>query len=423
MIFLKYKRDLSSRRGAVLIVSLLILVFLTILLGAAMLRSNMQIREVVNRRQVQEAFYAAEAGVNRAVFELRQNPVWRVLEPDLLDYTNIPLTVTVAGSEVTIGSYSILEVKDNTARFQGWDTVWVTVRGRDADNDLSRTIKALVIVDNPTRFLISTLGLLQITSGSTLNADVLANTINFAVNDSLPAPANEIHMGGEVLYITSVANANNPAVFFSPDHPAPVRTSSITFPGVVLDKYLGIANDLLPQNLSYVHSSTSRLDVDLSNLDSLGPGGEPFQPRIIYAAGDVYLSGEYDHSLTVVAGGNIYITGSVEPTGAGSPTRPQIGLFAKRDVLIPQNVVTNEGNINIEAFVLADGGAFIAQGPKFSQGTLNFNGAIFVRGRGTTGVDLNVFRNRVYNYNPNLNTNRSIPFLPFIVNIVQWQEL
>lgn len=413
----------NNQTGAVLLVSLLILAFLTTLLGAAMLRSNMQVKEVVSRRQVQEALYAAEAGVNRAVYELRQNPVWRVASPVPPEYTDVVLDHDVSGTATTIGYYSILEVKDNPVKFQGWDTVWIIVRGADRDNEVTKTLKALAIVDNPTRFLISTLGTLQITSGSNLNADVLATDINFAVNESLPSPSNEIHMGGDVLYINTVKNATNPAVFFDPMSPAPVKTTSITFPGVNLPKYHDLAVSLQATNLSYVHPNASRLDVDLSNLDGLSPGTGDFAPKLIYSPGDVYLSGEYDHSITVVAGGNIYINGNIVPDSTAAGARPQIGLFASRDVQIPASVASGGEDLNIEAFVLADGGTFSAEGPKFSKGTLNFNGAIFVRGRGTNSVDLNVFRNRTYDFNANLNTNRSIPFLPFIVNIVQWQEI
>ncbi len=53
-------------------------------------------------------------------------------------------------------------------------------------------------------------------------------------------------------------------------------------------------------------------------------------------------------------------------------------------------------------------------------GTFNFKGAISVRGDGgdSTGIDLSIFANRNYTHNPNL----SVPFSPFIANIISWQE-
>lgn len=54
---------------------------------------------------------------------------------------------------------------------------------------------------------------------------------------------------------------------------------------------------------------------------------------------------------------------------------------------------------------------------------LNFNGAIAARGDNTqSAVNLNAFKVRNYQHNAQLNSNRQIPYLPFIVNIVSWHE-
>jgi len=143
--------------------------------------------------------------------------------------------------------------------------------------------------------------------------------------------------------------------------------------------------------------------------------------------GDIRVSGRYEHSVLLVATGNIYITGDVRAKeGDVTQTPVQLGLFAKRDVIIPENVETQQGNLTVEAFIMADGegqstGILKAEGTPFSQGTFNFAGAISVRGEERTAVNLNVFSQRVYSYNPQL-TAGLLPFGSFIANIIQWKE-
>ncbi len=412
---IKLSSAISNKSGAVLLLSLLVTVFLSILLGAAMLRSNIAVKEVTQRRQMQEAFYAAETGIDIAIFNLRRNDSWK---PGVMSYEPIidqKFEITIDGVTQTIGFYSITVT--DAPDYDDWKTKWITASGKDSDKIITRTIKARVIAENPSKFLISTIGDLHINSGSQLNDLTLAKNVFFDINTSLPSPENQIHINNKVLYMGTLKGESDPAVIYGPDGKTSTATS-ITFAGVDLARYETLAKNLQSANEGLY--SDDKLDIDLNNLDILNPvPGKPFLPKIIYAKHDIYITGQFNKSILIVAGGNLYINGNIVADKSG-PTVPQIGLFAKGNVILPQTV---SDDLNVEAFVLTEG-AFRAQGPKYSKGQLNFKGSISAKGSGTeTAVDLNVFKKRNYTFNPDLNLNRTIPFSPFIVNTIYWQEI
>ena len=59
----KINSTIKNKNGAVLLLSLVVTVFLSVLIGAAMLRSDVQRQEVTQRHSLQESFYAAETGI------------------------------------------------------------------------------------------------------------------------------------------------------------------------------------------------------------------------------------------------------------------------------------------------------------------------------------------------------------------------
>ena len=239
---------LKNKRGAVLLFSLVITVFLSTLLAAAIMRTDVQVKEVINRNDLQQAFYAAETGIDIAIFNLRQNAAWKPGHTGFAAIVDQPFDIIIAAVTKTIGFYSI--TVDDAPAFNGWDSRWITAKGKDANQVLTRTIKARVIVESPTKFLISTLGSLRITSGSSLNADTLAKDVYFDINASLPTPQNQIHVNGDVFYINSKTGESNPAVIFGPGK-AVIKSPSITFAGVDLNRYQTLAQNLQQTNLGY----------------------------------------------------------------------------------------------------------------------------------------------------------------------------
>jgi len=256
---------------------------------------------------------------------------------------------------------------------------------------------------------------------ATIDAAMLGRDLVFEVNHTLLPPDRDININGDVFYLNSVTGQDDPAVKINPANSIQ-KAPSITFAGVDLPRYRDLAISLVDTDEAIYSNSDLTVNLNASNWI------ETPLPRIIFAEGDIHVSGNYDWSLLVVAKGNIYIDDNLTfNDDPPSPTHPQIGLLADGDVIIPDSA---PDNLSVQAFVIADGdspgskGTFSADGAKFSKSSLNFEGAIATRGRiGRSAVDLNVFRERNYLFDNSLSTNPSIPFSPFIANIIHWQEV
>ncbi len=404
----------ENERGVALLAGVMIVFFLSLMIGAALLRSQMLLKEVDQRIDSHYAFYCAEAGLDRALFELRRNSNWRPGPGE----QGVSITINQGGNPVTLGTYS-LSAQDGGV-FQNWDTVWVRSIGYEAGGLTPRTLVARIIVANPAKFLVLTLGSLHIVSGASVDFDIFGQDIYFDVNETLPSPQKDINVNGDVYYIRSVNGDRNPAVKFGTGS-STINSPSITFAGVDLNRYRTLAQNLTSTGEGLYDPDA--LSVDLDSYSSTSPA-----PKIIFAEGDISVHGDYPNSLIIVSGGDIILDGDI---GANStetgPLRPQLGLLAQKDVTIPATTATGT-DMNLEAFVMANGGSgsqgnFIAQGSPRTKGSLNFSGAIAVRGAGRTGVDMNAFQQRNYNFNSQLSANNSIPFSPFIANIVLWNEV
>lgn len=408
-------------RGAILLMSVLVLVFLSILMGAAMQRVMVQIKEVDSRRVLQEAFYAAEAGVDHAVNELRIDSRWKPGESGYAEVVNRPLEITTGTATRQIGFYTLTVV--NAEDYRGWETRMITSIGRDAQQRVSRTIQARVIVESPSRFLISTLGTQRIVSGARLDGDILADELYFDVNSAITNDdKRKIIIDGDALYLQKAVFNGNPTLTSHPDvqYDSLEKAPNITFPGVDILRYEELARTSSASHEGY--HTNGALHVNLGSLDSLpGVRVSPFRPKIIFARGDIHITGgSYDSSVLVVSTGNIYIETNVyPPVNRDAPSAPQIGLFAAQDVIIPDNAGQD---MDIQAFIMA-GRNLKAEGTTGTRGELKFTGAMSVRGDTTNAINLSAFLERQYEHNPYLIENRSIPYSPFIVNIIQWQEI
>lgn len=414
------KKIRHSQSGYILLSAVFIALFLALLMSAAFLKTGSQLRVTHQRQNVQQAFYAAEAGIDRAIYELRRNPDWQPGvngNPPVIDER---LNAVTSDDSTVIGFYS-LEVLDGGFLTNLGESRWVRSVGRDTLSDLPRVIMARILIDDPSRFLLSTPGALRFKSGSQIDADILGKDLYFDVNVTLPEDERMITVNGDVLYINEI-NPNNPAADpYININGAVERYPSITFPGVDISRYSSLAASHSPLE---GYSVDGDLNVDLENLSQLN-NDPAFNPMIIYATGDIHISGEFGRSVLIVAGGNIFIEGDIIPDqNAGLSVTPNIGLFAKQDVVIADGVIPAGGDLELEAFVIADGGGsskgeFRAES-SVGLGIFDFKGAISVRGEGgnKTGIDLSIFSVRNYSHNPNL----SVPFSPFIANIISWQE-
>jgi hypothetical protein len=440
-IFIRKNR--RTEQGFVILSVMVIAVFLSILLGASMMRSNMHLQETQSRIRVQEAFYAADSGIDRAVFELRRDPRWGLNGEDMCDDDGVADTVkcsaSVRNEEGQHRGYYDVFLADAWS-WNSWpETRWIRSEGWDAERKIRRVILARVIVQNPSRFMISTLGDLHVVSGAVITADMFSRDVYFDINPNFPDEMRKVTIdGGQVMYLREAINAGHDDII---GHESIVQSeTSITFAGVDTMRYRALVEELIDQGQGR-GCSPGIANPLILNISDLSNVTDCKKAEVIFYDGDIQIHGEYDSSRLIVATGNIYIMGNLEPT-PDSPTdlskRPQIALLAAKDVIIPSAVVQETDGtpgqlLTIESFIMADGqgdakGTFIAEKPKDKvTSSLNFTGSIAVRGRdmpGVSAVNLDVFRNRNYVHNVvNVGNTGNISFLPFIVNIISWKEV
>lgn len=394
------------KRGFILFASLFLVLFLGIFLGMAFLRSSVQLEAMDVRRASLYAFYAAEAGIDNTIFFLRGNLGWTGVL-----YNNQSL-IWQEGStqQETVGFYNT-EVRQDLNP----NVYWIRSIGQDAERRINpgRVILARVNQESPTNFLTSTISDVRIFSGAVIGGNILARDVTFAIDTALPSAQRAIVVNGDVEYMRNIFNYPHPDVTVNG---TVTQRPPITFAGVDLDRYRGYADNggrHIPADQVPAGGYVISRNIDWASL-ATGNG-------LVLVEGDVRISGTVTQSIHIISAGDIYIENDLRcPPVDG--IAPQIGLSAFDDVFIP---VSAPNTLNIDAYIVANGGIFRADGVVSSKDTLNFFGAISVRGKTgePTAVALNVYRNRNITYNPALGNAISIPFLTFIVNIAYWEEV
>lgn len=406
-------------KGFVLIASLFLIIFVAIFLGASIMRSDMQLRAITLQRSALNAFCAAEAGIEMSIAQLRTNGQWRggFTDQDLV-------WLDAAGTQQElIGIYSVT-VATGGIIGNNIPTVILTSTGQDALNTrVRRTIIARVTVENPARFFTSTVNNLTLGDGLVITGSILARDAVFEPG------ARGIKITGNVEYIRSIRGQNSPGVIIDDNNPNTTpdyyKRAPTAFVGVDLYKFR-----ILAQQAGRYESGNYTISGDINAASLKDPDKEVFN-GLVFAEGDVHISGDVQRSLNIVAGGNIYIDDNIRcatyPDTNGIDRQYQIGLSAHNDVVIPENA---PNNITIDAFVIADGGVFEAKKTINGKTSITFNGAIAIRGKTDpatgedlrTGVNLNEYAVRNCVYNTDLRDNPQIPFMNYVVNMVSWQE-
>jgi len=432
-------KKIKEQSGFALLGVIFIVLFLSLVLAAAFIRSEFQQRFLITRIALQEALNSAEAGVERAIMELRRNRNWgNIVQSGINDFiTDVELcagvldTCEVSDPDKLLGYFSV--ATDVGQPIQGWDSRLIRSVGMDSTKKIIRVVMARVRVEDPTRFLISTLGELVAVSGAQIDDDILGQDIFFDVNHSNPN-LNErlITINGDVLYTRSVnfeqvGDLGANVIISGKLEEIP----SITFPGVDLEFYSNLAQDVaFSDSRVYLQGNQT---IDVNNLDQFMPvnfAGPEFLPELVFVDGDVSVSGKYNHSMLIVASGDLFISDDVvAPFDLSEEAKPQLGLFAARDIIIDSNDVGSDEDLTIEGFLLADGqgdaeGRLYADASPGTLGDLIFKGAVSARGIvDKSTIELNAFKSRQYLPNNELTDNRKIPFVPFIVNLAEWREV
>lgn len=393
----------GNQEGVALIAGITIALVLSILIGASFFRSDSELRESGLSRASLEAFYAAEAGLDRVIFEMRGDPAWRlnIVNNEVSWDDDEPWV------EDIVGYYDVHMV--TAPPVSGWESLWVRSEGRDVLGRTKRILLSRIILENPSTFFCLTLGDLRVGQGAQIASDIFGQDVIFPAGGGGPTG---IVVDGNVCYTREVYNEGTPNINITG---TVEKMAAVTFPGVDTDRY-----DALAQSDGYYDGSGNPLYLDGSDLNTtFAPNG------LIYATGDIHIEGTYTDSILVASGGSIYIDNNLIAQ-SGAPD-PQIGIFAEKDVFISEAA---PDNLTVEAFVVADGGAdsqagiFKALGSQGSKDNFTFKGAIAARGApNTTAADLTVYNNRSYAFNDEFSDARTIPFLPFIVNISEWKEI
>lgn len=387
---------IMKNKGFILISSVFLVLFLGIIIGTSLIRSEIQLRQVDLRRASQDAFYAAESGVEKAIYELRNNPTWRNGFNDIASQCD-----NGGGILKTVGFYTV-SVADG-APVNNMPTIWLLSQGQDSEKKVSRYIRARLSVENPATYFTSTMGDLILGSGATIGGNILGRDVIFEVNFALPPPQRNITVNGDVEYIRNIEGEGNSEVSITGQI---LQRSPITFVSVDLARYRALAQ-----------SMGGYINGDFTYSGEINWGNLSTSNGLVFAEGDIYISGNVTESMHFVSAKDIYIEDDIT-----CDSQVQIGLSAAGDVIIPGG---SPSDITIDAFINANGGLFKAEGNKGSKNTLDFEGAIAVRGKSgeRTAVDLNVFSVRNYTYDTSLGNNLQIPFMSFMANIFSWEEV
>ena len=426
------KRRLENKKGIILLASTVLLLIFGILLGGTFLKVAMQLKQADVRTAKSQSFYIAESGVERGVFELRQQFTFRTAITQAVSNSAVP--------PAQIGTYYLQFANPAAGNLtcRGRPYVWVRSDGvsdlrvnpnRSAAR-IRKSICARVASFRQTDYFQLTMGTLNPQAGSNYNGNLFARDIGFFPGNG------SINVTGEVHYIQSVTGWNNTpsdaqpgSVTITGNGGVPLQKPNITFMGVDLSRFRALAQNGSAGawcNGNTTISGAFNTSTAICSGDTAGNG-------VIFVEGDLTISGTYSSNLTIVATGNITIANNLRSNGAvmGAAGNRQLGLFAGGDIKI--GTPSGSFNIDVESFVLADGGKIIAEcsdpDPSLcanTKGILNFTGAMSARGTQNPSdvpIALNTYQTRNYNFNQQFIANNTIPFLPSSANICSWEEI
>jgi len=455
--------------GFTLLASVFLVLFIGIMVGICLFRSQLQLSEVMQRRELSQAFYAADAGMQNTIASLKQDigfPGW-----------STPQTLTNSLENPTnanVGYYEVLKPEQGAPYLGVLPTLWVRSLGQNAitsnqawnpppyatsaSSNSSSTIfgsipqtealQALMIVQNPAAYFMFTLTNIDISSGAVIGGNIFGNDVIFNIDTTLPVSERGITINGNVTYLGYVSG-NVPPVTING---TVTESPAVNYPSVDTNFYFQNTCDngqtySSPPIPSCANGKNIGLYVPSDytvSSGNLSPSSLGSENGVLFAAGNVDIGTvNVTQPVLIVAGGDIHITGNIMATGVN-----QIGLFAKGNVDIDASA---PDDLTIQnTYVNADGGLFQDLSPGRSPtSTLNFSGAISARGEPTESgsILVSTFNTRNYTYDINLSCNNctgtcnakdvcsdssgsctcsggyNIPLGPLaIVSVLKWEE-
>lgn len=343
------------RRGSGLSLMVVMSVVVTGLIVALAWSSGLQAQASANRIKADESFYAADAAVQWAIYQLRQDPTWRPTAGQTvkvngwtctLDYTDVGSPTGVLGNPLTFSSRATKSGAPSS------ETVTATVQGTLKYAPQFYSQKDLTIAQSATiKGDIQTLGKLTINGPGASAMGKVSGTVKAkkTVTDNNPT--------GSATYFASTPTANVAALG------SPTQTVQQVHDNLIALGYVDISV------IEDYTTSPGKLILDFTKA-----GGKPVR---------VPGPGPYGYSGTVgiKGSGTLIMEGSIT-FGGGFPFNT---TTANMNVVVMGDVTVNPGPININGSFYVKGN-WVQNGAYTLKGTILAEGTMQLLGTGTVDV-------------------------------------
>ncbi|MCZ7583090.1 MAG: pilus assembly PilX N-terminal domain-containing protein [Deltaproteobacteria bacterium] len=362
-------------------VIVLMITMVTMLVGlAAMLVSSTDLKITWNYQRGAQAFFAAEAGVQRSLAELREDNTWT---------DGFSVTQQSHGTNYEVAVTAISE-----------QLMKITAVGRS--NDSKRTIEVIVNVDSAFSHALNIGGDLTMagkprisSEGVRLNGNAWFDLDNGTPQLNIYAPSTSTLTYAEGSQTTPVNYVETP----------PMDLNAAKLPD---DDWASLASHADP---SYTYDDdgivgNKDMSVTINDLDFNDVPADAEGKRTIYVDGDINLNGSIAGIGTIIATGKIMGFGGFHTSGT-----PTISFIARDDVLL--NFDTNaQSQLN---------GLTYTEGNYEMHGKIKYTGVVTSFGSAIVQNPSEFTNNNDPNYWYTYSAAYSIVSDP--VDIITWQEL
>ncbi|MDN5346868.1 MAG: hypothetical protein PWP65_432 [Clostridia bacterium] len=342
-------RSRGAQRGQALILVMLVLLVVAVLGTAAVTLATSHRQTAARQRNLVQAYYAADAGVERVLVMIRQNPGWFMPEP----LKNVPY----AGGNIE---------RVTVEKLQGGPGTGLKITSEGTFIKARKTLEVKVRVYTPGDLLkgVSIFPpapdyLQEITGNFTLKGESGKPRPVFLIDGSLDVRgATQKHIDADVYASGSIEGLTG-------DNVHPRYLAVPPFPELKEEWYRTQAKYLYSDDITFPlesqkrdHGKERKRDVPSSDHGK----GEGQQGKsedvaeysgVYFVDGNVRISGAYSGQAVIVAGGNIEVTGDLRAEDRGNDLLVLISLNPGGGVDIK--------NYSVDALIIASG-IFSAQG-------------------------------------------------------------
>jgi len=377
----KFLLILKKETGAVLVISLLIMLMLTVLGIAAIRTVTTDINIAANDRSAKQAFTLAEAGVERALAEINNNTID---PPDDVDGSS----VTLSDSSHSTGSYNV-----SITRIAA-DMLQITSTGTTTNGKGTKTIVVNVreSVFYPeiynfalfSRESISLRGSVEVYNGDIYSGRNIFIRASDVVQDGDVLAAEHVVFGGSGNIVNGSVFANGNIDLSNQQNQTRIDGGDATAGGAISGSGI-VTGSINPgtspdpvQRVSYYEAdykvTQAQFNEYFDQADTYLVGDQTitggYYEGIIYVQGNLDIHGDFTGDATFVVTGDLRISGNVDNTGNDS-----YAFIIDGDVWS-----SGMGNSDIDGVIYCNGNFD-------SQGNTSVNGSVVSFGdEGITGT-------------------------------------